>query len=64
MPEIDPNLPIVRQVVERVELELMLVRLEQPGLTPDQALGEARRRSAGALRAAAEALRMQTCRSQ
>jgi hypothetical protein len=56
MPPIDPHLPIVRQAVERVKFELMLVQAEHPDMTEREALREARRRCSKAMCAAAEAL--------
>jgi hypothetical protein len=55
-PMLDQSLPEVRRAIELVRLELAMVRIECPGLTERQALREARRRCAGAMVSAANAL--------
>ena len=56
IPILDPTVPAVQQALLRIKLELALVRLEHPEMTPRQQLAEARRRCAEVMVAAADVL--------
>jgi hypothetical protein len=53
---IDPMLPEVQTAIDRIKSELMQVEHEFPTWTPCQVLREAKRRCAGAMVAAADAI--------
>jgi hypothetical protein len=48
-PALDPIVPEVQAAVDRIRIELQLVKLEQPSWTPFEQLREARRRCAKAM---------------
>ena len=54
-PDLDMNIPGMSEALAQLKLELLLVQLELPQLTPHQQLQEARRRCARTLVAVADA---------
>jgi hypothetical protein len=55
-PTLDLTIPAVRQAVDLIIIELKVVRLQQPEMTPCEQLQEARRRSAEAMVHAADVM--------
>jgi hypothetical protein len=58
------TIPAVRQAVELITLELKLVRLQHPEMTPREQLQEAKRRCAAAMVAAADAIEAEQARQR
>jgi hypothetical protein len=56
LPTLDPKMPEMENAALRIALELELVRLDHPEMTPHEQLREARRRSATLMTAACDAI--------